>query len=179
MMKNLLTTGIAALLLFCSAALPADDAKPGYRIAPGDTLRIAIFGHEDLSGEFEVDGSGRISLPLIRTIEAAGHTTVELAAAIRDSLMPDYLRDPKVSVEVIGYQPVFVLGEVRQPGSYPFATGMTVVKAIALAGGYTYRADKKDIVILRDGDGKERRLPVGEHVALRPGDVIEVPERFF
>lgn len=174
-----LLTRLAPLALLAAAlaaaAEPADlDA---YRIAAGDKLRVAVYGHEDLSGEFEVDATGRISLPLIRRVTARGLTTDELAGTIRDALRPDYLRDPKVSVEVIAYQPVFVLGEVREPGSYPFTTGMTVVKAVALAGGYTYRADKGDIVVTRSGEDGERR--VEEHARLMPGDVIEVPERFF
>ncbi len=157
----------------------AEDRVPEYRIAAGDTIRVTVFGHEDLSGEFEVDGSGRCSLPLIKAVDVAGFTTSELATHIFDQLSPDYLKEPRISVEVIGYRPVYVLGEVRNPGSYPYAAGMTVVNAIALAGGYTYRAARKRIKVTSPDDPERRSRRIREGDPLAPGDVIEIPERFF
>ena len=181
--KSLLTVTVAAGLAVCSsvthtAEQPASDLD-SYRIAAGDTVRVTVYGHGDLSGEFEVGGDGRISLPLIQRVDAAGYSASELAAEIEEQLRPDYLKDPKVSVEVIAYRPVFVLGEVREPGSYPYSTGMTVVKAIALAGGYTYRGARNKIVLTRKNEANENRQRIDEQDALMPGDVIEVPERFF
>ncbi len=150
-----------------------------YRLGPNDEVRITVFGHDNLSGEFQLDGAGNLSLPLIRLVEAEGLTTAELEAVIADKLQPDYLRNPRVSVDVIAYRPFFILGEVRNPGSYAFVNNMTVVTAVAQAGGYTYRAAKKKIVIIRaDDPGRTRRL-ADESTPVYPGDVIEIPERFF
>ncbi len=164
----------------CSTAQarPPEDISE-YRIAAGDKVRVTVFGHEDLSGEFEVDGSGHCSLPLIKQVPAAGFTTSEFAAEIFSRMSPDYLKDPRISVEVIGYRPVYVLGEVRRPGSYPYSAGMTVVNAVALAGGYTYRAARKKIVVNRPDDPDRRSRRIKERDPLAPGDVIEIPERFF
>lgn len=150
-----------------------------YRLGPGDRVRITVFGHEDLSGEFEVDGAGNLSLPLIRLVEAQGLTTRELETLIAQRLQPDYLRNPRVSADVLGYRPFYILGEVRNPGSYPFVSNMTVVNAVAVAGGYSYRASKKKITIIRATDPEKEKRSITENAPVYPGDVIEVPERFF
>ena len=168
-----------AILIFCLPALAAQPADSEYRIAPGDTLRVIVFGHEDLSGEFQVDQSGRISLPLIQVIDVSGATKAELESEISGRLSPDYLKNPRVSVEMIEYRPIYVMGEVRNPGSYPYSANMTVVNAIALAGGYTYRAAKKKILLIKANDPKQEKRRSKEQEELAPGDVIEVPERFF
>ncbi len=160
-------------------AIPAADAVAEYRLGAGDRVRVVVFGHNDLSGEFEVDGAGRLSLPLIQMVEAAGLTTVELENAVTDRLRPDYLKNPRVSVDVVSFRPVYILGEVRQPGSYPYSNGMTVVNAVALAGGYTYRASKRKITVTRASDPDKTKQAVGEDTPIFPGDVVEVPERFF
>ncbi len=157
----------------------AADAVAEYRLGAGDRVRVVVFGHDDLSGEFEVDGAGRVSLPLIQMVEAAGRTTVELEDAVTDRLRPDYLKNPRVSVEVVSFRPVYILGEVRQPGSYAYSNGMTVVNAVALAGGYTYRASKRKITVTRASDPNKNKQSVGEDTPIFPGDVVEVPERFF
>ncbi len=157
----------------------AADAVAEYRLGAGDRVRVVVFGHDDLSGEFEVDGAGRLSLPLIQMVEAAGRTTVELEGAVTDRLRPDYLKNPRVSVEVVSFRPVYILGEVRQPGSYAYSNGMTVVNAVALAGGYTYRASKRKITVTRASDPNKNKQSVGEDTPIYPGDVVEVPERFF
>src|SRR5210317_1895565 len=107
-----------------------------YRLSAGDSVLITVFGHEDLSGEFEINGANVISMPLIPEIEAAGLTVNELEAAIVDALKPDYLKNPNVSVDVTNFRPFFILGEVARPGSYPYLNKMTVVNAEALAGGF-------------------------------------------
>ena len=157
----------------------AADAVAEYRLGAGDRVRVVVFGHDDLSGEFEVDGAGRVSLPLIQMVEAAGRTTVELEDAVTDRLRPDYLKNPRVSVEVVSFRPVYILGEVRQPGSYAYSNGMTVVNAVALAGGYTYRASKRKITVTRASDQNKNKQSDGEDTPIFPGDVVEVPERFF
>lgn len=170
---------MATLLLFSLPAFSEQGVDTEYRIAAGDRIRVVVFGHEDLSGEFEVDGSGRFSLPLIRVVDAANLTTTELESEISRRLRPDYLKNPRVSVEVIGYRPIYVIGEVRTPGSYPYTANMSVVNAIALAGGYTYRAAKKKIVVIKASDPEKKKTSTNESEKISPGDVIEVPERFF
>lgn len=152
---------------------------PEYRTGAGDKLRVTVFGHEDLSGEFQVDGSGYISVPLIGNVEAGDKTSQELESAIVYKLRPDYLKNPRVSVEVLSYRPFYILGEVKNPGSYAYVNGMTVVNAIALSGGYTYRGRENEVFIIRADDPERTKQPASHDTIVLPGDVIEVPERFF
>lgn len=150
-----------------------------YRLAPGDRVKVIVFGHEDLSGEYEVDNEGRLSLPLIKSVQASGLTIQEVEQAITDKLRPDYLKNPRVGVVVLEYRPFYILGEVKNPGSYPYSSNLTVTAAVALAGGYTYRARKNRIVIIRADDPDQEKIPAESNTPVLPGDVIEVPERFF
>lgn len=165
---------------FGAAVAPAwAEGFRDYQLGPGDLLRIVVFGHEDLSGEFEVKGSGHVSLPLIREVKAQGLTLREFEQAVIDALKPDYLLNPRVSVDVLNYRPFYIIGEVKRPGSYPYVNGMTVVNAIALAGGYTYRAKEKEVLITRAGGPGNKQKPADHQTVVLPGDVIEVPERFW
>ncbi len=151
----------------------------GYKLGSGDRVKVTVFGHDDLSGRFLVGGNGDVALPLIGKVRAGGLTVTEFEARVVDALMPDYLKNPRVSVEVLNYRPFYIIGEVKKPGSYPFVNGMTVVNAIALAGGYTYRARENKIFVTRATDPKNVKRPADHATPIRPGDVIEVPERFF
>jgi protein involved in polysaccharide export with SLBB domain len=160
--------------------LPAEaSAQAEYRLDTGDKVFVTVFGHEDLSGEFEIDGSGMVSLPLVGAVKAAGNTIPEFENAVVAVLKPDYLINPRVSVQVTNYRPFYILGEVKQPGSYPYVNGMTVINAVALAGGYTYRARKEYVLISRASDksGDKKKLP--PDTVVLPGDIITVEERFF
>ncbi len=174
---------LAGLCFLLTAAIPvraaADLSVASYRLDGGDKVRVTVYGHEDLSGEFEVDGTGGLALPLAGTVRAAGLTAGELEAAIVGKLKPDYLRDPRVSVEILAYRPIYVIGEVQTPGSYPYASGMTAINAVALAGGYTYRARKSKVTIVRGTKQDQKTIKADPDTPLLPGDVIEVPERFF
>jgi len=156
------------------AAVPDD-----YRLAAGDQLRVSVYGHDDLSGEFEVDGNGQLSLPLIQDMDAANKTLNELEVDITNALMPDYLKNPRVSVEILSYRPFYIVGEVKEPGSYPYVSGMTVINGVALAGGFTYRAQKTRIKIIRDRTDTKQELEASADTEVMPGDVIEIGERFF
>jgi polysaccharide biosynthesis/export protein VpsN len=173
----------ARLLLACLGVLTvmpgAAAAADAYRLASGDTVRIVVFGHPDLSGEFELDDTGRIAMPLVPPLLAAGLTASELETRITDALQPDYLVNPHVSVDVLSARPFFILGEVNKPGSYPHVAGMTVVNAVALAGGYTYRAARRKLTLIRAADPDKKKVRADETTAVAPGDVIEVPERHF
>jgi polysaccharide export outer membrane protein len=151
----------------------------GYKLGPGDALRVTVFRHEDLSGEFSLDGEGYFALPLVGEILGGGRTARQLETEIEVALKSGgYLIDPQVSIEVLNYRPFYIIGEVNQPGSFEYVNGMTVINAVALAGGYTYRADQDDIIISRGGSNgpKIQALPDTE---VLPGDIIEVTERFF
>ncbi|NIJ41613.1 polysaccharide export outer membrane protein [Parvibaculum indicum] len=149
-----------------------------YRLGSGDKLRVIVFGEEDLSGEFDVTGAGMVSLPLIGQVRAQGLTVDEFENAIRNKLLDGYLKNPRVSVEVLNYRPFYIIGEVNSPGQYPYTSGMTVLNAVAVAAGYTYRANEDRVYITR-GDGEEEAYAADQTVKVLPGDVIRVPERFF
>jgi protein involved in polysaccharide export with SLBB domain len=170
-----------------STATPAPAPAPApvsgsthndYVLGAGDKLRITVFGEADLSGPFEVSSTGMVSMPLIGQVRAAGNTVSRLEALITEKLKDGYMKDPRVGVEVQGYRPFFIVGEVMKPGRYDYVNGMTVITAVALAGGYTYRADK-DGITLKHAGASAREAPVKEDAAVVPGDVIRVPERFF
>jgi polysaccharide export outer membrane protein len=173
-------TAVLAFWMGMAAAVgawAADDTE--YRLGSGDQIRVTVFGHEDLSGEFLVDGTGKIALPLIGNVQAGDVSARELEIAIVDKLRPDYLKNPRVNVEVLNYRPFYIIGEVKKPGSYPYVSGMTVVNAVALAGGYTYRAQEQKLFITRGADPSRTKQEATRDTVVLPGDVIEVPERFF
>lgn len=171
------------LVWMCVGALLAGRADAasvgGYRLGPQDEIVMTVFGQEDLSGTFVVDGEGRVALPLVGDVEIGGMTIRQAEAAVADELRPDYLRNPRVSIQVTNYRPFYILGEVKEPGSYPYVDGMTVVQAVALAGGYTYRARQDDVMIVRGGTGARSKEQARQETRVLPGDIIEVPERFF
>lgn len=162
-----------------AATAPTATSAGDYALGSGDKLRITTFGEQDLSGEFEVGSTGKISMPLIGDIEVTGRTVSQVSKSIELKLSSGYLRDPKVNIDVLNYRPFFILGEVIKPGSYPYVNGMTVVNAVALAGGYTYRADKDGITIEHAGETGKKEQKIGETGTVVPGDIVRVPERFF
>lgn len=170
---------LGVLLLGSAVSGHAQGAEPEYRLGPGDKVKVVVFGHEDLSGQAEVDGTGTVSLPLIRNIPAQGMTARDLEEEIANRLKPEYLLNPKVSVEVLTYRPFYIYGEVNKPGSYPYVNGMTVINAVALAGGFTYRARQSKVHITRANDPNKKSTDAGPETPVFPGDVIEVPERYF
>ncbi len=170
---------ILSVLFMVPIAAQAAEGHPQYRLGVGDKLRVTVFGHKELSGEYVVSGNGEVVMPLIRGVRAHGLSTAQLADAIVNRLRPDYLVNPRVTVELLGYRPFYILGEVRKPGDYPYVEGMTVLNAVALAGGFAPHA-KRDKVIIERGSGaarKKLKAHVGVHV--QPGDIITVRERFF
>lgn len=162
-----------------SAALASGGSSQAYVLGTGDRVRLTVFGEADLSGEYEVGSTGFISLPLIGDVKAAGQPLREFEQAVRQKLSEGYLRDPRVSAQVVNYRPFFILGEVAKPGSYPYVNGMTILNAVALAGGYTYRADKSGVTLTRGSDPEKKAVEVPEESTVMPGDIIRVPERFF
>ena len=150
-----------------------------YVLGPGDKLRITVFGEESLSGEFNIAGNGRLSFPLIGDVAAAGSTVGAVGNAITGALKDGYIKDPRVSVEVLTFRPYYLFGEVNKPGEYPYENGLTIMNAVATAGGFTYRANKQFIFLKRVQDPKEQRVRLTAELALSPGDTIRVGERLF
>jgi protein involved in polysaccharide export with SLBB domain len=168
------------LVMLAGFAMPASaQTDQRYNLGPGDQVRVTVFGEADLSGEFKVGDDGDISLPLIGPIKAQGLTTAQLEQTMIERLTPDYVKNPNVSIQVMNYRPFFIIGEVNSPGSYPYVSGMTVLEAVALAGGFTYRAKTEQVYIKRSvgGASDETLLPI--ETAVMPGDVIRVRERYF
>lgn len=155
------------------------ESSAPYQLASGDRLRIIVFGQDNLSNIYAVDGTGRISMPLIGTIDVQGRTTQQLERAIEGKLRAGYLREPKVSVEVDAYRPFFVLGEVTNSGQFPFVNGMTVQTAVAIAGGFTPRGQRSYAEITRLMDGQLVTGTVPITYPVRPGDTIVIKERWF
>jgi polysaccharide export outer membrane protein len=175
---------VTALLGGCAPGgdLPMlkDAPVTSYKLGPGDQVRVITFGDTDLSGEFRISDSGRIDLPLVGGFPAAGMTTPEVETEIADTLRQrKILNDPHVSLEVIAYRPVFVLGEVRTPGQFPYQPGMTVLTAVAVAGGFTYRAFEQYALVVRTADGHSTEGLAKPQEFVQPGDVIQIYERHF
>jgi protein involved in polysaccharide export with SLBB domain len=175
---------LALLASACSGLNPELGENLGnktgdLRLAPGDKVRVTVFGEDRLSGEYQIDNAGMLSLPLAGTIQGAGHTKPELEQMLTTQLKNQYLRNPKVTVDVVSFRPFYVLGEVQKPGEYPFRSGLNVLSAIAIAGGATYRAHTSKVMIQRSGSVEMTEHPQSPTVLVMPGDVVRVPERFF
>ncbi len=159
--------------------IPDTDATV-YRLGSGDRVRIITFGDQDLSGQFRLDSAGLITLPLLGSVHAGGMTETELQTAIADQLIKlNIFKKPSVSIEILDYRPIFVLGEVAKPGEYPYQPGMTVLTAVAVAGGFTYRAVQDKFSIVRSTDGQKMEGVAKRQTTVAPGDVIDVFERSF
>lgn len=175
--------GCAAGPVLPTEAAPATvsmESADAYRLEPGNKVRVQVFNQTNLSGDFTLDPAGNISMPLIGNIPSAGITSRVLGERIADQLKRDnYMQDPRVGVEVVTFRPFYVLGEVRQPGEFPYMTGMTVLSAIARAGGYDYRARQGEVVVVRMIGSEQKDYLANERTPLLPGDIVRVLERRF
>jgi protein involved in polysaccharide export with SLBB domain len=162
------------------AGLAEPGAVPDYLLGPGDRVRVTVFGEQELSGEFLVSSRGAVAMPLIGEVQAGGTTLEAFTKTVETKLVAsDMVRAPKVSTDIIAYRPFYILGEVATPGQYPYAIGMTVTKAVATAGGFTYRANTSTVFVTREGNTREQALPVTAYTWIGPGDTIRVAERTF
>ena len=157
----------------------AAELHAPYQLASGDRLRVIVFGQDQLTNSYSIDGAGNFSMPLIGLIRAQSLTTTQVAGEIEARLRQGYLRDPKLSVEVEAYRPFYVLGEVGVAGQYPFVNGMTAQNAIAIAGGFSPRGAQDWVELTRIVDGQSVTASVPLTFPVRPGDTITVRERFF
>jgi polysaccharide export outer membrane protein len=172
------TVGHFATPAFAQALPPASSA-PGYILGPNDRVRVKVYGEPDIAGEYEVDSSGHVSVPLAGRIKAAGLTAKQLERSITSALSKGIVRDPRVNVEIAAYRPYYILGEVKKSGEYPYRLGLTVLDAVASAGGFTYRANENKVYLRRSGVGVEEVYALDAPVPIFPGDNIRIPERYF
>lgn len=168
---------LVVLLAFFACFSNAQDAD-NYRLGPGDTIVIQVFGEDELKLETQLTDNGKVNYPFLGTINVVGMTIKELEQHVYNGLKPDYFVEPNVFVGIVQYRPFYIHGEVKQPGGYPYQPGMTVNQAIALAGGLTERASKEKIQISREGD-KNNTQTGTLNTKISAGDTITIEQRFF
>ncbi|GGI67591.1 polysaccharide export protein [Polymorphobacter multimanifer] len=152
-----------------------------YTLAPGDRIRISVFGEDGLTGDYVITSGGNLSFPLVGNLAASNKTVEELQTALKTALADGYLKDPRVTIQVVAFRPFYILGEVARPGDYPVSTGLTIAQAVSQAGGYSYRANTRKIFIKRANEAAERLIDVrkGGPIIVRAGDTIRIAERHF
>ena len=174
----LLSLGLLAQTEVIGTAQPA-IADSSYRLGAGDRIKISVFNQDDLTGEYSLDGKARFSMPLIGSVDAGELTASELESVLTRKFKPDYLVNPRVYVQVLNYRPYYLIGEVNKTGAFPYVAGMTYLKAIAIAGGFTYRAKKEVVYVIHGNDIEQEEVKVDVDQKVRPGDIIRVAERLF
>lgn len=187
--RSVIVRSIILLMLFvlnpAVTMSASSDTKPQqqnidaiYTLGPGDKLKINVYREPDLSGEFQLDGSGSISFPLVGEITAGGLSMRKLEKLLTDKLKDGYLNDPRITIEILNYRPFYIMGEVVKPGPYEYVNGITLYNAIAMAGGYTHRARQNKAHITRSNP--ETIIEDADHSTLLfPGDIVNIRERFF
>jgi polysaccharide export outer membrane protein len=175
---------LSLLLAACAGSLsslpPLPQSETGpYTLGTGDRVRLQVFGQEDLSREYLVSDSGTVTMPLIGSVEAVGHTLPAFEEGVEAKLRDGILVDPNVTAEIIAYRPFYILGETRAPGQYPYVPGMTVLTAVSMSGGFTFRAEDDEVSITRLVDGRMTEFRADPLDFVEPGDVINVYERYF
>jgi polysaccharide export outer membrane protein len=163
-----------------SDSVPLTTYNVASRLQPGDQLKVIVFGEDALSGIYEISSAGAITMPLVGTVTAAGHTPAEVERALtRAFTAGKFLQEPKISVSVVAYRPFYILGEVLTPGRYPYTAGLNVLTAVATAGGFTYRASRTSALIRHPGEAVWQEYSLAAPILVQPGDLIRIPERYF
>jgi len=168
---------VLMLLLICSVSVAEEQSS--YELGPGDTIRIQVFGEQDMSLDAKLSDAGTVIYPFMGEIGVSGLTISQVAKLITEGLKDRYLVDPKVSVGVLEYRPFFINGEVARPGAYPYQPGLIVQKAVSIAGGFSERASRSSVTLIRESDPSHASVEVDLDMAVMPGDVITVEESFF
>lgn len=156
-----------------------ESASTSPVLQPGEKIKITVFGEDRLSGEYEIDPAGLVSLPLAGTVKAAGLSKPDLEKELAKKFRGEYLRNPKVTVDVASFRPFYIYGEVAKPGEYAFRSGLNVMSAVALAGGSTYRASRSVVLIQHAGERGFKEYQQSPTIPVMPGDLIRLPERYF
>lgn len=171
-----------SIFLYCLTFINVCNANElpfkNYKIGHQDVLQIVVYGEAELSGEYKVDPSGHITMPLVGTIEARNLSTHSLADHLHDAFADGFLINPDIQVSIATYRPFYILGEIRLPGEYPYSKPMTVRQAVAMAGGFTYRAQQKNMTKISNASD-DRNAIIDIDAMIMPGDTIIVKERFF
>lgn len=167
------------LIGLATAAILAQPTDSDYRLGPGDEIVITVFGEEDLSMDMRLDDSGRLNYPLLGEIVVEGVTVAELEQLITRGLKGTYLLNPTVTVSIAAYRPFFLNGEVERPGGIPYQPNLTIERAIALGGGFTERAARSKIEVIRAADPTQQPVRVKLTDPVFPGDIITVKQSFF
>ena len=178
-MRRGLRTGVTGLALTFALAGFAPQTVSDYRLASADKVRIAVFGEDALSGEFVINAEGKVALPLIDEVQAAGLTVAQLQDAVTQALSQGYLNQPRVTAQVLTYRPIYILGEVNRPGEYPYVPDLTALNAVATAQGFTYRANTRRVFVRRAGSQTEEPQPLTADTRVSPGDTLRIAERYF
>lgn len=178
LLTSVTACGGGAMIAGDTTGAVASDVQPEYELGSGDKIRVNVFGEDTLSGEYLVNGAGRVALPLIGEVPAVGLTVGQFSDAVAARLRDGYINEPRVSAEVLNYRPFYILGEVGSPGTYPYTNELTVLNAVATAGGFSYRADQRRVFIRRAGESVEREVPLTTTTVVSPGDTIRIGERF-
>lgn len=160
-------------------AAVAEDLEGQYTLSAGDKIRVIVFGEETLTADYVITSAGNLSFPLVGNVPAQGKTVEQLQDALKTRLGDGFLREPRVSIQVVAFRPFYILGEVARPGEYPVSTGLTVEQAVAMAGGYTYRANRKKAYLKRATEPEERMINLREGMIVRAGDTLRIRERHF
>ena len=175
-----LVGALAFALAAVSAALAQSDSISNYRLGSGDVISIQVLGEEDLKRDrIRLSDAATISYPILGEIKLFGKTVAELEGFIRDGLKGRYLVNPQVTVTINDYRNFFINGQVEKPGGYAYIPGLTVRKAISLAGGFKERASKEKIFVIRDNDRSQKSIRISQDETVHPGDIITVEESFF
>ncbi len=191
MFKSLLivfTLVVSALLQTACAALPAASpatasagAEQEYTLAPGDKIRVIVFGEETLTGDYVITSGGNLTFPLVGNLHATDKTVEQLQTAVAQALADGYVNNPRVSIQVVSFRPFYIYGEVNRPGEYPVSTGLSLQQAVASAGGYSYRANTRRVFLKRANETAEQLIDLREAgtIVVRAGDTIRIAERHF
>lgn len=185
---TLIVTGLAGLLVMagCSSVAstqyaayqePVAVSRP-YTLHTNDQVHVQVYNEQTITGDYVVDSTGYLSIPVAGRVRAAGLTTAELERRVAAQLNGSILKDARVNIQIANYAPFYIRGEVKKPGEFPYKPGLTIADAVALAGGYTYRADEKSVVVRTTGSNRPATRPMDANPPVSPGDNITVPERF-
>lgn len=173
------STGSSGVATQGDLAATAAAATAAPRFQGGEKIRITVYNEPSLSGDYEIDQNGVISLPLAGTVKATGLTQQLFEHELAKKFRSEYLRNPKVTVTILQYRPIYIVGEVEKQGEYPFKPGLNVLTAMASAGGGTYRANRDSVLIQHFGETGMKEYPQSASTMILPGDLIKVPERYF
>lgn len=165
-------------------AVVSDDVPnkniSSYRLGSGDFINLTVYGEDELSvKKARVNDIGEVTIPLIGKVKVENHSIAEVESLIEEKFLDGYLKHPQISITIAEYRPVFISGEVKDPGSYPYVEGLTIRQAITIAGGFTDKASMRKIKLVKEGTAKEQNVAEQLDMFIEPGDVLTIGESLF